>query len=182
MKMIPDSKNILLISGSGRNVGKTRFICGVIAANSTHQPLAIKITPHFHKPTPGLETIAVTENYRVYFETDMYSGKDSALFLEAGAGMVIYIQTTDQYLEEAFHLAVSKNRPGVPVITESAALRKYVVPGLYLFIQKDSDPMKPFAAEMQKLANATIISDGSVFSTEPNSIVFNQTWKINDKY
>jgi len=179
--MNQNSKNILLISGSGRNVGKTRFICEVISAHATQPLIAIKITPHFHEPTPGLEAIAITENYRIYFETDMSSQKDSALFLKSGAKRVLHIQTSDHFIEEALKIAVSTCDPDMPIIAESAALRKYIAPGMYLFIQHHSGEIKPEAFEMQKLADATIISDGSTFSITPNSIVFNQNWKIDDQ-
>jgi len=178
--MNPDMQNILLISGSGRNVGKTSFICRVIKANAALKIVAIKITPHFHEPTPGLEEIAINKNYRVYIETNRNSEKDSALFVNSGAEKVIYIQTTDEYLGEAFAIALSKCHPVWPIVTESAALRKYISPGLYLFIRKKDDEIKSSATEMQKLADATLFSDGMEFSLNPESIVFNQNWKIND--
>jgi hypothetical protein len=178
--MNPNSKNILLISGSGRNVGKTSFICGVISGNVGQKIIAVKITPHFHEPTPGLVDLSVNENYRVYRETDPDSGKDSSLFLKSGAEKVFYIQTTDQYLAEAFSTAISGCDPNSPIITESAALRKYITPGLYLFIQNKYGEVKPSAIEMQKMADRTVLNSGAEFSLNPKSISFNQTWKIND--
>jgi hypothetical protein len=178
--MNPNSNNILLISGSGRNVGKTSFICKVIAGNLNQKLIAVKITPHFHEPTPGLVAISITPNYRVYHETDSNSGKDSSLFLKSGAEKVFYIQSTDLFLKEAFLIAISECNPNLPIITESAALRKYITPGLYLFIQKKSEEVKPSAFEMQKMADATVFSEDSDFSLSPKSITFNKTWKIND--
>lgn len=173
-------KNIVLISGSGRNVGKTSFIREVIAKNADQKLVAIKITPHFHEPTEGLIPISVTDHYRIFQETDSSSGKDSSLFLQAGAGKVFYIQTTDNYLQEAFSIARAQLTPDQPIITESAALRKYIFPRLYLFIQKKYEEVKPSAIEMQRLADLIIYSDGEQFSVSPKSIIFNQTWKIND--
>lgn len=176
--MVKNSKNILLISGSGRNVGKTTFMREVIRQNVQQKPIAVKITPHFHEPTSGLKPISITENYRVFEETDQNSDKDSSLFLLAGAEKVFYIQTKDVFLEEAFQLISGKLPSDQPVIIESAALRKYIVPGLYLFIQKKYEEIKPSAAEMKKLANQTIFSDGEDFSLNPKSITFNESWKI----
>jgi hypothetical protein len=178
--MNANSKNILLISGSGRNAGKTSFLCGVISGNAGGKIVAVKITPHFHEPTPGLIAISVNENFRVYLETDPNSGKDSSLFLKSGAEKVFYIQTTDQYLNVAFSIAVSECNPDSPIVTESTALRKYITPGLYLFIQKESDELKPFALEMKKLSDRTVLNNGGEFSLSPKSISFNQSWKIND--
>jgi hypothetical protein len=174
------SEHVLLISGSGRNVGKTSFMREVIVKNADKKLIAIKITPHFHEPTAGLKSIANTENYRIFQETDSCSDKDSSLFLQAGAEQVYYIQTTDSYLKEAFDLLCSQLNPDHPIITESAALRKYIIPGLYLFIQKPNGEMKPSAEEMMKLAGKVIFSDGNTFSLSPNTIIFKQIWKIHD--
>ena len=170
------SKNILLISGSGRNVGKTSFILEVIAKNASRNLAAIKITPHFHDPTEGLVPISVTENYRIYQETDCASSKDSSLFLQAGAKKVFFIQSKDFYLEEAFQLTLKKLLPDQPIMVESAALRKIIIPGLYLFIQKNEE-VKSSALEMQKFADTTIFSDGTQFSLNPKSILYTQIWK-----
>ena len=172
------SENILLITGAGRNVGKTSFIRKVIEYNAILKPVAIKITPHFHEPTEGLKPISVNESYRIFQETNTTSDKDSSLFLQAGAEKVFFIQTTDPDLEEAFALTIAQIQHDQPIIVESAALRKILVPGLYLFIQKSKEEVKPSALEMQKLANAIVYSDGTEFSLNPKSIIFNQTWKI----
>jgi hypothetical protein len=174
------SKNILLVSGSGRNVGKTSFIREVIVRNAIQNVVAIKITPHFHEATAGLISVAITDNYRIFQEIDLSSVKDSSLFLQAGAEKVFYIQTTDIHLEEAFSIVLKQVKPDQPIITESAALRKYISPGLYAFIQKEQEEVKSSALEMKKLADVTIYSDGEKYSMNPNSITFNQTWKIND--
>ena len=175
--MVEISKNILLISGSGRNVGKTSFIRQVIERNAFQKTVAIKITPHFHEPTEGLVPISVTENYRIFQETSISSGKDSSLFLQAGAEKVFFIQTTDAYLAEAFRLTTAQLFAEQPIVVESAALRKILVPGLYLFIRKKNEELKSSAIEMSALANSTVLSDGNEFSLNPKYIVFNQTWK-----
>jgi len=171
------SKNILLISGSGRNAGKTSFILEVIAKNASRNLCAIKITPHFHEPTMGLIPIAITGNYRIFQETDSFSSKDSSLFLQAGAENVFYIQTTDIYLEEAFQLTVEQLLPDQPIIVESAALRKFILPDLYFFIQKKNEDVKSMAIEMKKLADIIIYSDGEPFSMNPKKVIFDKTWK-----
>ena len=45
----PYHSNILAISGTGRNVGKTTLTCGIIKKLGIDQkPTAVKISPHFH--------------------------------------------------------------------------------------------------------------------------------------
>lgn len=171
------SKNILLISGSGRNVGKTSFIRQVIEHNALQKLVAIKITPHFHEPTFGMIPIAISENYRIFQETESSSTKDSSLFLQAGAEEVFYIQTTDFFLKEAFIWITAQLTTYQPIVIESAALRKILLPALYLFIQKKSEELKPSAMEMKELANEIVYSEGNKFSLSPKSVIFNQTWK-----
>ena len=174
------SRNILLISGSGRNVGKTNFLCEVIARNANQNVVAVKITPHFHEPTTGLISVTTTEDYRIFQETEATSEKDSSLFLRSGASKVFYIQTTDIHLEEAFSITLKQVNPDQPIVTESAALRKYISPGLYVFIQKEQEEVKPSALEMKQLADVIVYSDGERYSLNPKSIFFNQPWEIND--
>lgn len=169
----------MLISGSGRNVGKTSFMRRVIKQNASQKLVAVKISPHFHEPTPGLSPILVTNNYRIFKETDITSGKDSSLFLQAGAEKVFYIQATEAYLEDAFRIITDYISSEQPIIVESAALRKFIVPEFYLFIQKNYEEVKPSALEMQKLADVIVYSDSGQFSMDPSSFVFDQIWKIN---
>ncbi len=176
MNQIP--KNILLVSGAGQNVGKTSIIRRIIALNAGQKITAIKITPHFHEPTNGLIPVILTENYRIFHETGLISGKDSSLFLQAGAEKVFYIQTTDENLKEAFDQLIKILDPEQPIIIESAALRKILKPAFYLFIQNKFDEIKPSALEMQKLADIIVYSDSGQFSIDPASITFDQTWKI----
>lgn len=176
--MTHTSRKILLISGSGRNVGKTSFLRRVISHNVSHNLVAIKITPHFHEPTSGLVPLFVTDHYRIFQETDPTKGKDSSLFLQAGAETVFYIQTTDAFLEEAFNLATEQLLPQQPIVVESAALRTILVPELYIFIQKNYEEIKPTAIEMQKLADAIVYSDSGQFNMDPTNITFDQNWTI----
>jgi len=171
------SRNILLVSGSGQNVGKTSFIRRIIVQNSAQKIVAVKITPHFHEPSSGLIPIAVTANYRVFQETDTTSGKDSSLFLQAGADKVFYIQTTDDFMKEAFKITMDCISPEQPIVIESAAFRKIMVPEFYIFIQKKYEDAKPSALEMQKLADEIVYSDSGLFSIDPASFTFDQTWK-----
>lgn len=172
------SRKILIISGSGPNAGKTSFLRRVIAHNASQNLVAIKITPHFHEPTSGLVPLLVTKNYRIFQETDASKGKDSSLFLQAGAEKVLYIQSTDAFLEEAFNLATEQLSPEQPILVESADLRNIVVPELYVFIQKNFEEVTPATLEMQKLAQAIVYSDSGQFSMDPTTITFDQNWNV----
>jgi hypothetical protein len=118
-----------------------------------------------------------TDNFRIFLETNANSAKDSSLFLQAGAETVFYVQASDVYLEEAFMQVFRNLSPDQPVIVESAALRKFIQPALYLFIEGDSKIIKQASKEMKDLANMVCYSDGESFSLQPESVIFYETWE-----
>jgi len=173
-------KDLLLVSGSGRNVGKTTFICNVIANNRLKKMAAIKITPHFHDASKGLIPIVENSNFRIYEETDNTSDNDTSRYLRAGAKKSYFIQTTDAFLKESLQLTSVLLDPDLPFLVESAELRNLVVPELFLFIQGSDSIDKPSAIEMRQLADATVFSDGEEFSLDPGHVYFHKFWKIDE--
>ncbi len=173
-------KDLLLVSGSGRNVGKTKFICDVIAGNPFRKLAAIKITPHFHDPSEGLIPIVESSNFRIFEETDYSSDKDTSRYLRAGAKKSYFIQTTEPFLEESFRLTSVLLDPDQPFLVESAELRHLLVPELFIFIQGSDSINKPSAVLMRQLADATAFSDGKEFSINPEHVYFNKLWKIEE--
>ena len=65
---------IILVGGSGRNVGKTSLVCGLIAVLPEFRWTAVKITSHAHG-----------ERDAVWEETSAGSGTDTARYLAAAA-------------------------------------------------------------------------------------------------
>ena len=173
-------KDLLLVTGSGRNVGKTTFICDVIASNPRRKMAAVKISPHFHEPTEGLETIIETETFRIYEETNFESSKDTSRYLLAGAVKSYYIQTTDDGLLEAFRLTSVLLEPDLPFIVESARLGKLLTPELFIFIQHSDSVDKPFSIEMREKADFTVFSQDNEFSMSPEQVYYSHNWRIEE--
>jgi hypothetical protein len=173
-------KDLLLVTGSGRNVGKTTYICDVIAHQRLRKFGAIKISPHFHEPTEGLMPILETSEFRIFEETNMKSNKDTSRYLKAGAVKSYYIQTDDHHLKDAFNLTSVLLDPELPFLVESARLRNILQPELFIFIQGTEDIDKPFSVEMREKADITVFSNGSMFSIEPENIYFNRYWKVEE--
>lgn len=173
-------KDLLLVAGSGQNVGKTTFICDVIASNPLKKMAAIKVTPHFHAPSPGLVPIVETSDFCIFEETDSSSGKDTSRYLRAGAIKSYFIQTNDAALKEAFKLTSVLLDPDQPFLVESARLGQILVPELFVFIQGGDSIEKPFSIEMRQRADVTVFSDGQEFSLDPSFVYFNRTWKIEE--
>ena len=173
-------KDLLLVAGSGRNVGKTTFICNVISSNRLKKMAAIKITPHFHDTTKGLIPIVENSNFRIYEETDYNSNKDTSRYLRAGAEKSYFIQTTDEFLKESFQLTSVLLDPDQPFLVESAELCHVLIPELFIFIQESDTIGKPDTIEMRELADVTTFSDGKEFSLNPEDVYFSRFWKIEE--
>ena len=140
MKNIP---NLLLIAGTGRNTGKTTLACSVIkrfSANS--QVIGLKISPHFHGGTKSLKTIIANENFNLYEETSLKSGKDSSLMLKAGATKVYYIEVLDEHLKMAFEKFVDTLPSKAHIVCESPALINYVKPGVFFIVDNEKNKNK----------------------------------------
>ncbi len=127
--------NMLLVSGTGRDVGKTTFACKLIGSISKNQnTAAIKITPHMHGQCNSCTIVYKNKNIIVTEEKSTTYDKDSSKMLAAGAQKVYYIQTDDSNIEKA--IAIIK--PMIPnnwaVICESGALRSFIKPGIFVLM------------------------------------------------
>jgi hypothetical protein len=125
---------LLLVAGSGRNSGKTTFVCKIIEQFHHLVITSIKISPHFHNPSDGLIPITSKSGYAIYEETNSNTLKDSSKMLNNGAGKVYYIQTRMEYLNESFSDVYMKVEPDKPVIYESPGLIHYFKPGLFIIM------------------------------------------------
>ena len=121
----------LIISGNGRNTGKTTYACRLISRTSSKYAItAIKVSPHFH-PNRNFRNILLSdENYVICIENDADGEKDSSRMLRAGAKKVYYIEATDSHLETAIKALLGKIRVEGPVICESGGMRNLVRPSL----------------------------------------------------
>ena len=128
-------KNILLIAGTGRNSGKTTLALQVIGKFSNqHNMVAVKISPHFHRGTPGLDPIEINDRFSLYLEHDMAGTKDTARMKAAGANTVYYLEVFDIHLSEAFNVLSALLPPTAAVVVESPALGRIIKPGVYFIV------------------------------------------------
>jgi hypothetical protein len=136
--------NLLLISGSGRNVGKTTLGCKIVSEVASHCEItAIKVSSHFHPLLPEQKILIEDVDLIIVRETDSLSGKDSSRYLRAGASKVYYIQSTEAGLKR-LSLWISENIPEeVPVVCESGGLGNLIYPGYAVFIDNGIGKRKP---------------------------------------
>ena len=165
-------ENIILIAGSGRNVGKTTLACQLIKTENKKGINAVKITPHFHEPTPGLIEVEKGDNWMIYEETNSLTKKDSSLFLHNGAKKSFLIQSEKENLGEAFSALRNLLPKNNPVIIESTGLTEIIKPGLLIFVLPDGECKKTEIESMLEQADLIVVSDGEKFYPPPEKIAF----------
>jgi len=144
-------QNLLLIAGTGRNTGKTTLACSIINKFSSDVQIAgLKISPHFHGGTKSLKEIVANENFNIYQETSLTSGKDSSLMLKAGATKVYYIEVLDEHLKTAFDEFLKIPQPKTPIVCESPALINYVKPAVFFIVDNENNKKKKEEIFQQK--------------------------------
>ena len=130
---------MILIAGNGRNVGKTTFATGLIRHFAQSKTvIGLKVSPHIHAINEDLKLISKTP-YFVVAEELGRNGKDSSLFLQAGAKRVFLIMAEDLFLAQAFSIIAGQLKHGI-VIAESGGLRDLLTPGIFFFVRKPEDP------------------------------------------
>ena len=161
MKPLP---NLLLISGTGQNSGKTTLACRLIARFAKQFPIiAIKISPNFHQPAPELPVIATAEGFVIYEETQHNTGKDSSRFLDAGATKVYFITATRDQQGKAMETLLRKIPAATPIICEAGGLHHFFKPALHIVtISKNKPPQK----EIPGSADLLVEFDGVGFEPE----------------
>jgi hypothetical protein len=127
------TNDFFLISGSGRNVGKTTLACLIIEALSTKGMVtAVKISKHVHSLTEMQKVIFELPGLRIAEELDRTSTKDSSRYLQSGATRSLFIQAEESmfpklasWLEE--HLSGT-------VVCETGYLGNFLIPTKAIFV------------------------------------------------
>lgn len=157
---------VLLISGSGRNCGKTSLACGIFRdLPSSTLVVGLKISPHFHKLSHKQELLFGNNDFRIYQETDSTTQKDSSRLLRAGAVKSYYIQCEDKHILQAWKW-IAKIIPGdIPVICESGSLASIFKAGIHLLVEgKNPDKMKRSYLKNKELSDKIVHFDGINFN------------------
>ncbi len=166
-------KNMLIAGGTGRNAGKTEYMCRIIGRLSGYKEIiTLKISgimpgndPYHgrHGPPP--------EKFRLIEETSRDGVKDSSKMLLAGAARAFYLRTKDECMEEALDHFFRVVDQHAFILAESARLRKIVRPGLFIMVRREGDEntMKS-VADLIHLADVMVNSDGASFDPQPERI------------
>lgn len=126
--------NLLIVCGSGRNVGKTALVRSIINnVKDKCKIAAIKVSPHFHGQTKE-NLIWQSTNCNIYLENKITT-KDSSLFFQAGANPSYYVETNDSMLEIAFNKILTLIDKDSLIVCESGKLARYVKPEILVFVE-----------------------------------------------
>lgn len=170
---------MLMIGGASSNTGKTVLSCSLIQKFQQVQPIeAIKVTTirDRNQPCPrGGPGCGVCSSMQGKFciveETNATSGKDTSRLLAAGCRRVFWLRSLQEHLAEGFQQLQKKLSQDALYLCESNSLRKFVEPGLFLFVKpKCSNTMKDSAREVQSLVDFEMEWDGEKFDFDIQNI------------
>lgn len=170
------NKQLLIIGGTKRNIGKTTLIEKIIQKfSSEFDIIAFKIKtiyPYdsfFHGKDRN--PLAKNENFRLIEEKNKEGIEDTNRMLNAGAKKVFKLKTKANFIFDGFNEITKVGNKRTLFICESNSLRKHVIPALYLFVkEKNNNEMKPSAQEVVKFADKIILTDGKKHNFSINEI------------
>jgi hypothetical protein len=155
---------IIVVGGSGRGVGKTALVCGLIAALPEFRWTAVKITNHEHgKPE------LISED-RIAGQ-----GSDTARYLAAGAERALLVTAQPYDLGQIAHQLLQprgEKGPHPHLIFESNSILDHLKPDLCLMVNggPQAERKASFAVAMDR-ANARVARasrDGIVEGDRPH--------------
>jgi hypothetical protein len=146
---------VLLISGNGRDSGKTTLACSLINKFSTQETIiAVKISPHSYENRPSFSIIE---------EESKNTGKDSSRMLHAGAAKSYFVVSEDKDLPRWLP-ELQMICSNAFVICESGGLRNYVIPGIFIIVNRDGrTDIKQGTLENMNKAHQWLTFDGATF-------------------
>ncbi len=175
--------NFLILSGNGRNAGKTSFACKIIECISKEHPItAIKISPHFHADLD--KGVLLKEKHFIIRQEENHDDtKDTSRMLRAGAGKVYYLEVLDDHLKEAMDALEALRPLNDAVICESGGLRRVIHPSLFIVLNRvDGRETKESYKTLSPMADKVVMFDGTNFDLEAEDISFKgNEWFIGKK-
>jgi len=152
--LMAQRNGLILISGTGRNSGKTSMACKIIEKlSATQQVIAIKISPHPHQ-NQTLQPLVAGDGFNIWHETTPPVGKDSWRMIQAGAEKVFYIESENDSLLQAFQELEKLIHPNTIQVCESGGLRHFIKPAVFLMATNPVQTPKSSSTALLPLADA----------------------------
>lgn len=154
--------NLIVVAGSGRNVGKTEFTCRLIRQFCSRTDIY------------GLKVSAIHPDEGIYHgnhsDRDMIANlveetrygleKDTSRMLRSGARRVFYLQGDDVQIKTGFQTFLSLIPPDSVIVCESGSLWQLVHPGLLILVTVADSEIKPRARKILDQVPLVVVSDG----------------------
>ena len=135
---------IVVVGGSGRRVGKTALVCGIVAALPEFRWTAVKITGDAHGKPKG-----------IWEETQAGQGSDTARYLAAGAARALLLTADDGELKAAAEALLAT---GANLILESNRVVQCLQHDLCLAVREGLESAaKPSFAGVLERADAVVV-------------------------
>jgi hypothetical protein len=176
-------KNILLVAGTGRNIGKTTLACQLISHFSMkNEIIGLKITSIYPDENGyhGNKSSEMQGKFEIQEEFSVNQNKDTYRMKQAGASRVFFVRVKDECLEESMEALFQQIDKNKIIICESASLRNIITPGLFLMVRSvDESRIKERSEKLFPLADLNIYSNEIDHEKIVNSIVLDQNgWKL----
>ncbi len=156
-----ENKYLILVGGTGRNVGKTEFVCQLIKTIAQdHDVYGLKVSAIF--PDEAIyhgNHEGKIEDIKLFEETRLDTKKDTSRMLRAGAKKVFYLQSDDEHINKHYLDFLQRIPADSIIVCESNSLYYHVKPIMHLLVT-DGGTIKPRAKKQFELADIVIISEG----------------------
>jgi molybdopterin-guanine dinucleotide biosynthesis protein A len=173
-------KNLILIGGAGRNVGKTVFACRLIERRAHDLAVTgIKITV-MDPPDTGHHDRVEEGTYRAFDgpfqileETAPSNATDTGRMLIAGARRVFWLKVRRDRLQEGLEALMKLVPDDACLVAEGTSARTVIEPGLFIVIRAKNDAaMKESCAAVLPLADRVAEFDGRGWDARPDDCLF----------
>jgi len=156
-------RNILLVAGTGRNIGKTTLACHLISHFSKkNEIIGLKITSIYPDENGfhGNKSSEMQGNFEIQEEFSVNQNKDTYRMKQAGASRVFFVRVKDDCLAGAIDAFFQQIDHKSFIICESASLRNIITPGLFLMLRSaDESRIKERSRKLFPLADQIIFSN-----------------------
>jgi molybdopterin-guanine dinucleotide biosynthesis protein len=171
--MLPSFPNVLLIGSNTRKTGKSTLICRLLERYGKEQSIAaIKLAIYDDINDLKAHYSSASDKGVYIIEEHKPGDKDSRKFLASGAHRSWFIAIMQSEIEQVVDLLNSIKNEGHLVIIESTSLRNYIIPGLFVFLYKESSNKKK--REARELADMEIETGSDDFNNIDQSVCVEQ--------
>ena len=178
--------HLIIIGGTGRNVGKTEFVCRLISrVSNSYDVYALKVSAMFpdellyHGDHSGIHS-EMEGSSQLFEETRIDSPKDTSRILFAGARRVFFLRSEENGIGSAYEDFRKIIPPQSVVVCESNSLDTFVCPGLRVMVKTADGVIKKRAVSRLQKADIVVVSDGESGFPELDRIQYTRDygWEI----